>query len=97
MSLDGEVIGDAPLRFVGGVLGRPLTWVGELGEAGRRKGDERGELKEEDLYEAYTITEDGLILRSNKPKAQTKREGSCGVVEPTILTRWWRWHQQQLD
>jgi hypothetical protein len=35
-------MGEAPLRFVGGVDGRPLlTTVGELGDAGRRNGEER--------------------------------------------------------
>lgn len=50
--MDGEVIGEAPLRFVGGVFGRPETRVGDPGEAGRRKGDERGELKV-DLYDYF--------------------------------------------
>lgn len=44
LSLDGEVMGDAPLLFVGGVFGLPLAVVGEPGEAGRRKGEDRGEL-----------------------------------------------------
>ena len=51
LSFEGEVIGEVPLLFVGGVAGLPLMIVGEPGEAGRRNGDERGELKE-DLYEA---------------------------------------------
>lgn len=52
LSFDGEVIGDAPLRFVGGVAGLPLlTKVGEPGEPGRRNGDDRGELLKVDLYE----------------------------------------------
>lgn len=37
-------MGDAPLLFVGGVFGLPLAIVGEPGEAGRRNGEERGEL-----------------------------------------------------
>jgi hypothetical protein len=42
LSFDGDVMGEAPLRFVGGVDGRPLlTRVGELGDAGRRNGDDR--------------------------------------------------------
>lgn len=42
-------MGDAPLRFVGGVFGRWLTAVGEPGDAARRNGEERGELNVEDL------------------------------------------------
>lgn len=49
LSLDGDVIGEAPLLLVGGVAGRPPDMVGELGEAGRRNGDERGELLKVDL------------------------------------------------
>ncbi len=59
--MDGDVIGEAPLRFVGGVAGLPLTRVGELGEAGRRKGDDRGELKEDLLYEAWGWREEHLL------------------------------------
>lgn len=47
LSLDGEVIGDAPLCD-GGVEGRSLVDVGEEGDAGLRKGEERGELRKED-------------------------------------------------
>lgn len=50
-SFDGEVIGDAALRL-GGVAGLSLATVGDPGEAGRRKGEERGELIE-DLKEAF--------------------------------------------
>ena len=50
LSFDGEVNGEAPLLFVGGVAGLPLlTTVGGLGEPGRRKGEERGELLNVDL------------------------------------------------
>lgn len=41
LSLEGEVIGEAPaLLVLGGVLG--LFEEGDAGDAGRRKGDERG-------------------------------------------------------
>jgi len=85
LSFDGEVIGDAPLRFVGGVLGRPLTVVGELGDAGRRKGDERGELKEEDLYEAYT-TEQSSLMSTATTSQGTHRPRVSMWAELTILT-----------
>ena len=49
-NFEGEVIGDAAFRL-GGVAGRSLTAVGDPGDAGRRKGEERGELSE-DLNEA---------------------------------------------
>lgn len=48
-SLEGDVIGDCPLLpgdEWGEVEGRPTTVVGEEGEDGRRKGDARGELKD---------------------------------------------------
>jgi hypothetical protein len=51
LSFDGEVIGDAAFRL-GGVAGLSLTAVGDPGDAGRRKGEERGELRE-GLNEAY--------------------------------------------
>ena len=51
--MEGDVIGDAP-RWLGGVTG-VRTGVGELGEAGRRKGEDRGELKD-DLYEDCIIS-----------------------------------------
>ena len=54
MSLEGEVIGEAPLLFVGGVFGVRLATVGDPGEAGRRNGEDRGELKV-DLYEAWVV------------------------------------------
>lgn len=38
-------MGDA-LIFPGGVDGLPITVVGELGEEGRRNGEDRGELKD---------------------------------------------------
>lgn len=48
-SLEGDVIGDCPLLpgdECGDVEGRPTTVVGDEGEGGRRKGDARGELKD---------------------------------------------------
>jgi hypothetical protein len=48
-SLEGEVMGDCPLLpgdECGDVEGRPTTVVGDEGEEGRRKGDARGELKD---------------------------------------------------
>lgn len=54
LSFDGDVIGDAP-RCEGGVDGRSLTWVGDCGEAGLRKGEDRGELRNVDWAES-TIT-----------------------------------------
>ena len=44
LSFEGEVNGEAPLLFVGGVACLPLPVEGVLGEAGRRNGDVRGEL-----------------------------------------------------
>ena len=44
-NLEGEVIGEGPF-LLGGVEGLPMTVVGEEGEDGRWKGDERGELKD---------------------------------------------------
>jgi hypothetical protein len=46
-------MGEAPLRFVGGVAGLLFCGVGELGEAGRRNGDERGDLKADLLYDDW--------------------------------------------
>lgn len=66
LSFDGEVIGDAPLRLVGGVAGLPLlTKVGDPGEPGRRNGDDRGELLKVDLYEdcGTTSVNDSEISR----------------------------------
>lgn len=57
-------MGEAPLRFVGGVFGLLLIAVGELGEAGRRKGEVRGELNDEDLYEAFVDKETYLSVSS---------------------------------
>ena len=50
LSFEGEVIGEAAFRL-GGVAGLSLTAVGDPGDAGRRKGEERGE-PTEDLKEA---------------------------------------------
>jgi hypothetical protein len=49
LSFDGEVIGDAPLCD-GGVDGRSLVEVGDEGDAGLRKGEERGLFRKDDLY-----------------------------------------------
>lgn len=54
-SFEGEVIGDAAFRL-GGVAGLSLTAVGEPGDAGRRNGEERGELSE-DLNEALRTSQ----------------------------------------
>lgn len=49
-NFEGEVNGEAALLLVGGVAGLPLlVKVGEPGEAGLRKGDDRGELLNVDL------------------------------------------------
>lgn len=49
LSFEGDAIGEA------GVEGRPITVVGELGEAGRRKGDERNDMLGYDVVESYTL------------------------------------------
>ncbi len=46
LSLEGEVIGEA-CDLLGGVADLSLAAVGELGEAGLRKGEERGELRDD--------------------------------------------------
>ena len=44
-NFEGDAIGEA-LAFPGGVDGLPMTVVGELGEDGRRNGEDRGELND---------------------------------------------------
>jgi hypothetical protein len=82
LSLEGEVIGEAP-RCDGGVEGRSLVDVGDEGEAGRRKGEERGELRKEDcLYQPL----ESIEIVSHIPCCSARSHWSCGgAVDVTLV------------
>jgi hypothetical protein len=71
-SLEGDVMGDSPFLpgdECGDVDGLPTTVVGEDGDEGRRKGDARGELKDngDGLYaEAYVVDQPQRSIGSRR-------------------------------
>jgi hypothetical protein len=76
-------MGDACDRL-GGVAGLSLTAVGELGDAGRRKGEERGELREDLKVDCH-----GYQHRHELRRLKLTMVADQDAVEQLEITIWY--------